>query len=287
MILKKLININNIYNNNKIIRTLSHKKLNLELNKKQLGNGITHYDSPIVNKNTNNTVVVITSWLFAKDNQLKPYIQFYLNQGISILTISVDIFHILNPNKSKKQMESIINEVLKLTSKNIIYHQFSTGGFLYAQQLRILLDDKEKKINNFYNYENKIKAQIFDSIPDVNSIPIGVSKHYKNPIIENIMKYTIKFYLKLVENTTGVEHRLASNIMHNNYIKAPSLFFYSKTDIIAPMEDIEIVMNKWKNNNIPVESCCFENTKHIQHARQEPEMYFGTLKDFLLKNKLI
>ena len=131
-----------------------------------------------------------------------------------------------------------------------------------------------------------ISCQIFDSPPDMSGIAHGISKSIPNPILQAASEKIVKGYLSFVKDTAGVEHRAASNMMHDNFVKAPSLWFYSHADIVAPSKDCQIVIEKWRNNDIPVEECVWENTKHIQHAREDPERYFGTLKSFLCTHKL-
>ncbi len=46
-------------------------------------------------------------------------------------------------------------------------------------------------------------------------------------------------------------------------------------------------MGKWKSKGTKVQTCQWEDTPHIQHARYDPERYFGTLDTFLSEHKLV
>ena len=95
------------------------------------------------------------------------------------------------------------------------------------------------------------------------------------------------FYLHLVRDTSGVLHRASSAAFHDNKVPAPSLWFYSKADPVADWRDCVTVIDKWKEKGTDVEECVWEDTPHIQHARYDPERYFGTLDRFLQRNGLL
>lgn len=273
------------------IRFLSAAITDVVSNK--IGNGMTHYckDNTDKTDKTDKTVVVITGWLWSKQSQLKPYVKYYAGHGMDVLTITVSPRHILVPDQGLKQMEDVISAATKLNPKNVIFHQFSTGGYLYGQLLRAISGEKSasgKSKEHYEQFQKAIKGQIFDSPPDMHGIAHGISKGFQsNKFVELLVENTLKLYLRLVHNYAGVEHRASSNIFHNNIVRAPSLWFYSKSDKIAPWKDCKKVIDTWKNRNIEVEECIWEQSPHIQHGRLDPERYFGNIDSFLKKNQLI
>ncbi len=129
---------------------------------------------------------------------------------------------------------------------------------------------------------------MFDSPPDFNGIAAGVSKSMGiNGPIEKVIEVFIKGVLKVLENSSGVEHKASSAAFHDNAIQAPALWFYSKADPVSRWQDCEIVMDKWKAKGTIVESCFWLDTPHIQHGRKDPDRYFGTLDTFLKKHRVI
>lgn len=245
-----------------------------------IGNGLMFHASDSVNvaeTKGGRTLAVVTGWMGSKTSQLKPYIKYYNDQGIDAVSLSVGPAHILFPNKAQEQMKQVMDEVLKKSPSKVIVHQFSMGGYLYSQLLRVMTKNQP----DYKEFGDKISAQIFDSPPDVQGIAYGISRGVKPEFIQDVVKSSLDLVLKLLENGIGKEHRAASKQMHENYITAPSLWFYSHADVIAPAKDCEVVIQRWRDNNIVVEACVFENTKHIQHGRAEPERYFSTLDSFL------
>lgn len=61
----------------------------------------------------------------------------------------------------------------------------------------------------------------------------------------------------------------------------------SKADPVADWKDCVTVINKWRASGTIVEECVWEDTPHIQHARYDPERYYGTLEKFLIAHKCI
>lgn len=265
------------------LRVFSSSSSGAELLSKAVGNGMTYYEARP--KQENRKVVVITGWLNANQRQLKPYVSYYLGKGLDTVTISVNAGHILDPKSGRKQMEDVMHEVMKVPTKRILFHQFSTGGYLYAQLLRVVALNPQNE--TFKKFHESIGAQIFDSPPDVDGIANGISKSFiGNPVMQTVSKVAVGAYLSLAKNTAGIEHREASRTMHQNTLRAPSLWFYSKADEIAPYQDCEKVIKTWRNNDIPVEECVWDDTPHIQHARKDPQRYFDTLSLFLEKHQL-
>lgn len=233
-------------------------------------------------------VVVVAGWMGAKEKQLKPYLEFYHKRNIDTIYFSVGPHHVLFPQKGLDQMNAILktisseNPLPKVPSK-VIFHHFSVGGFLFGQMIMNMQKNKELEQKIIPN----IKAQIFDSPPDFKNISKGVSRSMGiGGIMETLVERSVRLYLSVTHNTSGVLHRESSAAFHGNSIPAPSLWFYSKADPVADWQDCVTVIDQWKAKGTEVEECVWEDTPHIQHARYDPDRYFGTLAKFLDRNQL-
>lgn len=234
-------------------------------------------------------LVIIAGWMGAKERQLNPYISFYHKRNIDTLSFAVGPKHVLFPSDSKEQMEKVMDFISNTASSEIkspsciIFHHFSVGGFLYGLLLLSL-----KESNRFESVTPLIKAQIFDSPPDYKSIASGMARSMGfSGLGQLAVENAAKVYLKLSENSAGVLHRASSAAFHGNEIAAPSLWFYSKADPVAKFEDCITVIDKWKSRGTRVDQCVWDDTPHIQHARYDPERYFGTLEAFLQESNVI
>ncbi len=242
-------------------------------------------------------IVVVAGWMGAKERQMKPYLSFYHDRNIDTISFAVGPNHVLSPEKAMKQMEAVLNYVQDAHNQQessgpkssigkpsaILFHHFSVGGFLYGQAIQAM-----KAHSHLNDFASNIKAQIFDSPPDYQNIPKGISRSMGiGGIVEKIIEKSAEAYLKVTYDSAGVMHRASSHAFHENQIPAPALWFYSKADPVCDWNDCVTVTSKWKAKGISVEECVWEHTPHIQHGRVDPERYFGTLDSFLKKNNVI
>jgi hypothetical protein len=272
-------------NNIRLNSTMNFKKKH---DLSAFGFSLIYSESNIRNPTEKKRLAVISGWMGAKPNQLKPYINYYHSRGIDTLSFGIKPIHLLFPNRSKNAISKVL-EICKeyendLTKSNLIFHHFSVGGFLFGQILCLMNELPEQ----FGVLKPAIKAQIFDSPPDYVGIAKGVSRSFNiGSFFEKILEMCISKYLKVTANTAGKEHKLSSVTFHNNSLNAPSLWYYSLADKIARYEDCQVVINKWKGRGIAVSEVVWEHTPHIQHARIDPKRYFNELDNFLLNSNLI
>ena len=105
----------------------------------------------------------------------------------------------------------------------------------------------ESQPDTYGHFHQIIKAQIFDSPPDMGSIAFGISKGINLPqLLEKPVENAITMYLKLSEKTTGVHYEASRQAFYRNEVKAPALWFYSKADPISRWEDCEYVWKRWQ-----------------------------------------
>jgi len=230
-------------------------------------------------------LAIVAGWMGAKQRQLRPYINFYHNRGYDVLSYAVGPGHVLKPSTATAMMAKVIDIATDTDDKtpehdHIVMHCFSVGGYLTGQMLRILSESKNSiKMNKLHSM---IKAQVYDSPPDMRSIPNGIGASMGlGPVVASTVASIVRSYLYLVRNSAGIEHQASSDAFHNNHIPAPSLWFYSKSDPVALEEDIDTVMSKWKTMGKITDSTVWIDSPHIQHARKDPERYFGSLAEFI------
>ena len=253
----------------------------------------THFKNGIKLNTTSeasiDTLVIFCGWMSSTDRQLKRYLDYYHRNGIHTLQFSVGTSHVFNPGAGTKHMEYILQTTLDLEPKNIVFHHFSIGGFLYGQMLRIFKDSPKNK--GYGGVIPKIKGQIFDSPPDMHSIPEGLAAHFfpsKSHPLHFLVKICVEMYMKLTAESNGREWKASSEIFHANFLAhAPSLWYYSTADPVSRYEDCEKVIESWKGLGMDVTAVRWDNTPHIQHGRKDPDRYFGELDIFLRKIEVL
>jgi len=228
-------------------------------------------------------LAVVIGWMGCKDSQIKRYLMHYHDHGFDTLSFAVGPKHIIYPELAMNQMKNVLDELidnaaLKKSSPDVLFHCFSVGGFLFGQCLRCMNDHPDK----YGQYKHLIKAQIFDSPPDMGSIAFGISKGINLPIfLEKPTEKALDLYLALTKNTTGREYEESRQAFYRNDAKAPALWFYSRADPISRWQDCEYVWKRWKDQGQDISVHHWEDTPHIQHGRLHPEVYFGKINEFL------
>lgn len=234
-------------------------------------------------------LAVVCGWMGAKPSQLKPYVNFYLNRDFNVISYAVGPQHVFDPSSATAMMERVLDLVLRSDHKNnlakperIITHSFSVGGYLTGQLLRVL--DEPARAQDREEWHRLVKGQVFDSPPDMPSIAKGMGASMGlGPFVAGAVEQIVKGYLWSVRNTAGKAHSASSAAFHNNHIPAPSHWMYSAADPVALEKDIDVVMSKWQAAGRRVTRTRWEHTPHIQHGRQDPERYFGSLGEFIDK----
>ena len=235
-------------------------------------------------------VAVVCGWMGAKSRQLRVYKEFYHARGYDTLSFACGPQHVLMPSYAMKVMQKVVKEISSGGGggdRDVIFHHFSMGGYLFGQMLRHLQTLEGNKGKEF---QKAIIGQVFDSPPDFRSIAKGVSQSMGVPASSPIavaVEMAMRLYLFVSSKTAGVEHRAASAAFHTNYISAPSLWFYSRSDPVALSEDCEKVISTWRKQGTSVKEVVWDDTPHIQHARVDPERYFGALDKFLAENERV
>ena len=91
----------------------------------------------------------------AKDSQLKPYLSFYHALGIDTLSHAVGPRQVLQPQSAMDHMAHVLQHVstnAATKDKDLIFHSFSMGGYLYGLMLHLLKEDPR-----FADVSNKIR----------------------------------------------------------------------------------------------------------------------------------
>lgn len=127
----------------------------------------------------NRSLVVISGWLGAKEKHLQPYVKFYQEKGIDAYTYIVSPDYVMKPQIALDLAQSLLQDIEERFHPShvrpvdsLLFHNFSVGGFLYGQMLRVIADSAGK----YDQILPKIGAQIFDSPPDFDGIAAGISR---------------------------------------------------------------------------------------------------------------
>lgn len=225
-------------------------------------------------------LVVIFGWMLARNRHLNKYGNLYLSKGFDVLSVQVQPQQVLWPVAAQHKITTLLKTLQdsSLSTRPIVIHGFSVGGYLYGEMLVKL----QKECDRYKKISERIVGQVFDSPVDFEGVSCGFATVLvKNPVLRILLRKSIESYLKLMQNSVTKHYMISSTAFHDNHLLLPSLMLYSRTDPIGVAEKIEIVMEKWRSKQIPVMYKCWDNSPHVSHFHHHPDEYVESLLAFL------
>ena len=192
---------------------------------------------------------------------------------------------ILRPRQAELIATKVLNELTSAENKDrpVIVHGFSVGGYLYSHVLNLM-----EKLDKFSPVKKRILGQVFDSPVDFHGIPFGVSNAAaENPFLRWLMRSSIEFYLTVFARYTTKVYVARSHLFHNNPVRSPALFLFSKDDKVADVKACQACADRWKETlNMSVSQVCFESSPHVSHFYVYNKEYTQAVKDFMSAVKI-
>jgi len=215
----------------------------------------------------------------AKNNAVKKYAQFYLDQGFDVLTVRITPSQLLLPTRIEPIVRNeILPTLLSSDHEKKLVHGFSVGGYVFARLLKYMQEHPQGQ-----DLMETMKAQIWDSVVDINGVSIGVSKSVfmKNEKLQQALQGYIDFHMRAFYNIATKYYEDAHNYYYNRPLNAPALFFGSQADLISTSDVIEDVQKVWEGKGIKCQSQQWQETPHVGHMRAYPQEYQTLLREFL------
>lgn len=224
-----------------------------------------------------NPLVLLMSWLLAKQKHLKKYAEIYTDLGYDVLVVHVTPWQFIWPTKGTQLVAA---DTLKFLENNstynpIVVHGFSVGAYQFGEMMLIMSRDMKR----YQPMLDRMIAQIWDSAADISEIPVGLPKSIfpKNPRMEGALRNYVLYHLKAFHNQATVHYMRSSQMFHSTLLKAPALFFTSKNDLIGPISSNRAVSDNWERANIKVEFKIWENSPHAAHYIKHRDEYLSVL----------
>ena len=230
--------------------------------------------------------MLLYGWLVAKAKHIYKYGDFYLDKGFDVIHVKVKPDQLLRPTSAQQVVRNVLdllNEE-KHSNQPVLHHGFSVGGYLYGETLVQILANEEK----YGNIGERLCGQIFDSPVTINQIPFGTSRAITdNKFLQSVIESSLDVYLKVFHNYATVHYLKAQDAFIKNILCTPSLFLYSREDMVAQHKIIEEVSEGMKAEGKHVMTKRFEGSPHIRHFQMHPEEYISALNRFLTDIGLI
>lgn len=197
-------------------------------------------------------LVVLLSWLLSKKKHTYKYANFYLDQGFDVLNINISPWQLFWPMKGSQVVAA---DILKFLEKNhtfspLILHGFSVGGYVWGE----VLVQMASELNRYQKVIDRIAGQIWDSAADITEIPVGVPTAVfpNNIVMQKALKKYMIYHLKTFDKVATCHYVRSSQMFHTNIVKAPALFFVSKTDPVGTLASNRRVKDNWENMGMKV-----------------------------------
>ncbi|XP_042500334.1 transmembrane protein 53-like [Macadamia integrifolia] len=263
------------------------------------------------------TVVVLLGWLGAKQKHLKRYADWYTSRGFHAITFTFPMSEILSyqvGGKAEEDIELLVNHLAgwleEEHGKNLIFHTFSNTGWL---TYGIILEKFKKQDPTSMG---NIRGCIVDSAPvaapnpqvwasgfsaaflkkqsiatkGLASADSGVevrgsakSEEPKPAVTEAALLVVLEKFFEVVLNLPKVNRRLSDvlGLLSSEQPRCPQLYIYSSADRVIPAESVESFMEEQRRAGHEVRACNFVSTPHVDHFRNDPNLYTSQLTNFL------
>nr|DAD32804.1 TPA_asm: hypothetical protein HUJ06_011655 [Nelumbo nucifera] len=218
--------------------------------------------------------------------------------------------------KAEQDIELLVNHLVgwleEEHGKNLIFHTFSNTGWLtYGVFLNNIHEEQDPSL------KGKIRGCIVDSAPVAASNPqvwasgfsaaflkkqsiatkgsislkesgkilIGTrsSIEAKPALTEAALLAILEKFFEVVLNLPTFNRRLSDvvGLLSSEQPHCPQLYIYSSADRVIPVDYVESFIDEQRRAGHEVRACNFISTPHVDHFRNDPDLYNSQLTNFL------
>lgn len=230
-------------------------------------------------------LVVLLSWLEAKEKHIEKYRQFYLDRGFDVLNVKTSPLDLLLPNSgAKKISEDFVRFMIEKQYSNVVLHGFSVGGYMFGRLL-LEIDRLDAQIKN--RLYNSIRGLVFDSLVPLEGTCVGVANSItSNKVAAKVIEQLLRIYLFVGHNIATKHYIEVSEKVWGGPLKCPSLFFLSKDDRITDYRIVERLADGWAGFGQDVRKKIVEKSPHVQIFSKHHELYKNEVENFLKDIKM-
>lgn len=231
-------------------------------------------------------LVVLLSWLEAKEKHIEKYRQFYLERGFDVLNVKTSPLDLLLPNfGARKISEDFVRFMAEKQYSNVLLHGFSVGGYMFG---RFLLEIDQHEPSMRSELLNSIRGIVFDSLVPIEGVAVGVANSITmNPVGAKAIEQLLKLYLFLGESIATKYFREASDKVWGGPLRCPTLFIMSKDDPISDHRIVERLAGVWSGLGIDCQKMLVDSSPHVQLYMKHHEQYVKRVDKFLEHVKLV
>lgn len=119
-------------------------------------------------------LVILMSWMLAKEHHIEKYRKMYYNRGFDVLTCKTSPYDLLVPpdgvQKNVKHLIKYLDDHVLNVYPDVIIHAFSVGAYVWGELIVELYKKKTKsQIENGIQQHIKGKSKTINSIDSIES----------------------------------------------------------------------------------------------------------------------
>lgn len=233
-------------------------------------------------------VAVIFGWNSSKGRYLKKYTQIFEERSFDSICVPANPLNTFFRSGTKvKEISMHILDLLldlKCQERPVFLYAFSNGGCAMFFHLMEALSYPGQP---FYQAV-PVVGTIFDSCPispDINSLNTAmesVTDALSNPALRMITWFSMRVFLPPVIYFNGTLQRFMNDLTESP-LQCPQLILYSKTDRLAPYQDIESYAEARRSRGINIATKCWDRSEHVSHYREHASEYLVAVNTFVDK----
>lgn len=225
-------------------------------------------------------LVVLLSWLEAKEKHIEKYRQFYLDRGFDVLNVKTSPLDLLLPSRgAMKIAKDFVRFMVEKQYSDVLLHGFSVGGFMFGQFL-IEIDKQDESVKR--NLLDSIQGLVFDSLVPLEGTCIGVANSItNNKMLAKLLENLLRLYLVAGRNIATKYYLQASDKVWGGPLRCPSLFLMSRDDRISDHRIVTHLADVWQNLGIETHRRLFDSSPHVQIFQKHHNAYVQEVENFL------
>jgi len=227
-------------------------------------------------------VVVLLSWLEAKEKTVVKFVDYHTSKGYDVLAVKTNVNEVLRWSENDQKIDDLLqfSTEEQMSKRPIILHMFSVGFPLYGETLlRSLLPKHQDK----ECFKSRVIGQIVDSPVCPRRAPYAISKvRLQNPASQKLAEMALNLYMYATYPYSLGRIIAASEMAHTAPALVPTLWLYSTKDSFTSAEKVEKEMiAKWEALGIPCRKKIWEDCQHVMLYKDHKEEYAQCLDQFI------
>uniref|UniRef100_A0A1A8C7Y9 Uncharacterized protein n=1 Tax=Nothobranchius kadleci TaxID=1051664 RepID=A0A1A8C7Y9_NOTKA len=231
-------------------------------------------------------LTLMLPWLGSRPQAVAKYCDIYFRSGFDVLVVESEVKDFLWPRWGLDHGKTLLDllQSERFTTRPLLVHAFSIGGYTFAQLLVHISKDEHK----YEAVTKRIKGQVYDSlvVGTLDHMAVGLSKTMF-PRWETLVKEISLLYFNIFKRQTVDYFNASIDVFWNTPVTAPALFYFCENDLMSDAQTVERLSGYWQKNGIEITTKKWKVSKHAGHLKMHPEEYLSTFNSFLQSLQLV